>query len=136
MHRHHPIRTDPLLEASPFRFPPDVLHQQLREQPSRPMQPLVPRIIGRDLLQRHASHLQQVVGVGDDASQERFPRLGIVPVDARFRLEAGAEVAVEAALGCPDLGLLLASGSGGQRPHELLDPIAQQVVRVLNRPST
>jgi hypothetical protein len=101
------------------------------------MQTLVLGIVERDTLQRHAGYLQQVVGgvgFGDAASQERCSCLGIVPVDARFSLEAGTELAVESVLICPDPGVV--TGIGSQHPRELFDPIAQQVVRVLNRRPT
>ena len=82
----------------------------------------------RQVLRRHAgSPMRFSTGCPEwyrDPSKERSPRLGIFPVDARFPLEAGAEVAVEAVLACPDLGLLVIGG-GEEAPAWYDSPYAE-----------
>ena len=78
----------PCWRAAPSAPALDVLQQQPREQVGRLMQPRVLRGVGR-AGRALRGHIEQAVGVGDDALQEGGPRRGVVPVDAAapLRLE-------------------------------------------------
>jgi len=131
MHRHHPVGADALPERRPLRPALDVLQQQARQQGGRPMQACALRGVGRQAGERVPGHVEQAVGVGDDALQEHLPRLEVVPVDRRLALQARPEVAGQAVRRRP--ALRGTTGQRGQGSHELADPVGQQVVGVLDR---